>query len=213
MTKSIVIGAWLTAAMLSAQTGTVSLVQVDVNIQVLSQTVIQSKYRVKLPKGISAGSAVVENKSSGTMYIGQGSIVKALRDKGYPALDRIDARAIIFSRQNSGPLGFIKNELPFAQKLMNDIEGLIVVKALGVSTGVGLAIAGTSALLNAVTPDILAQIQQFEQVYDADGLQSLLKLSPGDSAVGTVIFDGPPVFTTTAGHSFEIPVPVVNVTQ
>lgn len=210
MRKSVLIGAWLFVSTLSAQT--VGTTTVNVNVQILSGNVLKAKYRVKLPSGMIAGSVVAENLTSGTMYIGQGSMVKALRDKGYPALGRTDAADIILRAQGTGFLGKLKTELPFAQKMVNDTQSLIVSGALHVAPGVGLAIAGGSALLNALAPDIVAQIQQFEQAYDTDGIQNILQLGPGQSAIGTVIFDTPPKYLTSVGQSFIVPVPAVQVT-
>lgn len=199
-------------AVVTAYSQAVTTATVNVNVQILSSTVLQSKYRIKMPKGLTAGSVVAENLSNGTMYIGQGSMVKALRDKGYAALGRTDAANIIIRAQGSGFLGFLKTNLPFADKLTDDVESLIVSGALKVTPGVGIAIAGGSALLNVLTPDILAQIQQFEQAYDADGIQNILALGPGQSAIGTVIFDSPPKLLHIEGNSFSVPVPVVQVT-
>ena len=191
---------------------TVSMSTANVNIQFDSATVIKAKYRIKLPKGVWAASVVAENDGAGTMYIGQGSIIKALRDKGYPALGRTDAAAVILHAQSSGFSGFVVSNLPFVQKLMNDTEGLIVARALSVSPTTGIIVAGVSAALNIYTPDILAQIQQFEQTYDTDGLQNITQLGPGQSAIGTIILDSPNKYVLTDGHSFVVNVPVVQVT-
>ena len=196
----------------SAALAQLSVVSVNVNVQVLSDTALKAKYRIKLPKNITAVSAVAENWSNGTMILGQGNIVAGLRSKGYPALGRSDAASVILRAQSSGFAGWILTNLPFAQKLLNDTDNLIVSGALHVAPGVGIAIAGTSAVINALAPDIIAQIQQFEQAYDTDGLQNLYQLGSGQSVLGTIILDAPPKFVGTPGNSFTVPVPVVQVT-
>lgn len=200
---------FLFPAVLAAQ---VSTSTINVNLQALSKTTVQAKYRIHLPKGVWAASVIAENTTGGTLVVGQGSVLKALRDKGYPALSRTDAASVILRSQARGFPGFIANNLPFAQKLLNDTEGLIVVRAIGVTPWVGTAVAGTSALLNALTPDIVAQIERFEETYDSDGIQNLLQLGPGQSAVGTVIFDAPPAESLVLpSQSFSVPVQVVTV--
>lgn len=185
---------------------------VNANVHILSANVIRAKYRLKMPKGLYAASVVAENPTGGSIVVGQGSMLLALRNAGYPALSRQDAAAVIVQSQGTGFTGFLKTNLGFIDKLLGDLQGLIVSKALSVSSGVGIAIAGTTAIFDRITPDILAQIQQFEAAYDSDGIQSLVQLGPGQSAVATVILDGPVASAAVdvrAAGSFPVKVYVV----
>jgi hypothetical protein len=150
---------------------------------------------------------IAENATGSSVVLGQGSVLKALRDLGYPALSRTDAAAVIIHAEGTGIAGFIRNHSALASKLLGDTATLVVSGALHVSPGIGLGIAAASAIFNKLTPDILAQLQQFEVSYDSDGLQNLLQLAPGQSAVGTVIFDSPGAGVTSKPASFSVSVP------
>lgn len=182
---------------------------ITANVQVLTDKVIKAKYNLKLPKGLYAASVVAENATPNSIIVGQGSILLALRDQGYPVLSRQDAAAIIVKSQGSGFIGFLHTNLGFIDKLLDDLQGLIVSKALNVSGVVGIAIAGTTTILDRITPDILNQIQQFEATYDADGLQNLAQLGPGQSAVATVILDSPVTINSSKPSTFPVNVYVI----
>ncbi|HEX4138349.1 MAG TPA: hypothetical protein VHY84_27310 [Bryobacteraceae bacterium] len=188
-----------------------SSVAVNANVQILSAAAVKAKYGLALPKGMWAGSVVAENISSGAVVVGQGTILKALRDQNYPALSRADAAAVILHASHAGVFGFIVNNAAFGSKLLNDLEGLVVSGALHVTPGVGVIIAGASTVAAKLSPDLVSQLQQFQQTYDADGLQNLLQLSPGQSAVGTVIFDSPGAGVKSIPASFSVPVFVAAV--
>ncbi len=185
------------------------VVSVTANVQVLSPAVVKAKYLISLPKGVYAGSVVIENPPTGdkVLYLGQGSILMALRAHQYAALSRSDALAVVRTSQRHRLPGFIGNNLPFATKLSDDVNVLIVSKALSVSPGVGLAVAGVSSALHVLAPDIEAQIAAVQQVYDTDGLQALTALAPGQSVVVTVLFDKAAAFKG-APPPATFPVPV-----
>jgi hypothetical protein len=132
------------------------------NVQILSAATVRAKYGMALPKGMSAASVVAENDTASMIVVGQGSIVKALRDRNYPALSRADAAAAIIHAQRSGPMGFLLENVPFGSKLLGDIEDLAVSGAIKVAPGIGVGIAIGSAVLQKLAPDIVARITQFQ---------------------------------------------------
>jgi hypothetical protein len=182
---------------------------ITANIQILSSKVIKAKYNLKLPKGLYAASVVAENPTTSSIVVGQGSILLALRNQGYPVLSRQDAAAIIVKSQGTGFVGFLHTNLGFIDRLLDDLQGLIVSKALSVSSTAGIIIAGTTSVFDRLTPDIIAQIQQFEATYDADGIQNLAQLGPGQSAVATVIIDSPVMIGVSKPTTFPVNVYVV----
>lgn len=179
---------------------------VNANIQILSPTAIKAKYLITLPKGISAASAVLENTTGKVIYVAQGSVLIALRSHGYAVLSSTDAQAVVMRAERHGFTGFVSQHLPFASKLLNDTNVLIVSKALKVSPGVGVVLGALSAVAATAAPDVAAQIAQLQQTYATDGLQSLVELSPGQSAVATVILDSPASVASVKPNTFAVPV-------
>jgi hypothetical protein len=188
---------------------TLSQSTVTANIIVLSSQAVKAKYNIKMPKGLYIGSVIAENDTQNSIVAGQGSILLALRNHGYPALSRQDAAAVIVKSQGTGFIGFLHTNLGFVDRLLDDLQGLIVSKALSVSSTAGIIIAGTTAVFDRLTPDVLAQIQQFEATYDADGIQNLVQLGPGQSAVATVVIDSPIMITASKTDTFPVNVYVV----
>lgn len=206
------------AAALGAQTtaaSTTPLPTVDIDFQVhyLGADTVRAKYGRKLPKTIFAGSVTGTNKGASNVVFGQGFVLQVLRSNGFLALSQQDAKAIVLKSQGTGLRALWGRYSPVAVKILDDLEGLEVLKVVNFSPVGGTALVTVDAIAKVVQPDISAVLAQIYQDYDADGIQSLMQLAPGGSLVGTLLFEGEGAKPAAANEAtFSIQVPVVNQT-
>jgi hypothetical protein len=209
-----------TAAALCAQAGapstassTASLPTVDVNFQVhyLGADTVRAKYGRKLPKTIFAGSVTGTNKGATNVVFGQGYVLQVLRSNGFLALSQQDAKAIVLKSQGTGVRALWGRYSPVGVKILDDLEGLEVLKVVNFSPIGATVLVSVDAIAKVVQPDISAVLAQIYQDYDTDGIQSLMQLAPGGSLVGTLLFEMEGAKPVTANEAtFTIQVPVLN---
>jgi hypothetical protein len=200
-------------AALGAQTVPSQLSTVDVDFQVhyLGPDTVQAKYGRKLPKTIFAGSVTGTNKGPTNVVFGQGFVLQVLRSKGFLALSQQDAKAIVLKSQGSGVRAIWGKYSPVAVKILDDIEGLQVLKVVNFGPVAATTLVTADALAKVVQPDISAILAQIYQSYDADGIQPLMQLPPGGSLVGTLLFEVEGAKPATANEaSFTVQVPVLS---
>lgn len=206
------------AAALGAQTAAptataapLSTVDIDFQVHYLGADTVQAKYGRKLPKTIFAGSVTGTNKGASNVVFGQGFVLQVLRSKGFLALSQQDAKAIVLKSQGTGIRALWGRYSPVAVKILDDLEGLEVLKVVNFSPAGATALVTVDAIAKVVQPDIGAVLAQIYQDYDADGIQSLMQLAPGGSLVGTLLFEVEGAKPATANEAtFSIQVPVVN---
>jgi hypothetical protein len=194
-------------------TTTTALPTVDIDFQVhyLGTDTVQAKYGRKLPKTIFAGSVTGTNKGATSVVFGQGFVLQVLRSNGFLALSQQDAKAIVLKSQGTGLHALWGRYSPVGVKILDDLEGLEVLKVVNFSPMGATALVTVDAIAKVVQPDISAVLAQIYQDYDADGLQSLMQLAPGGSLVGTLLFEMEGAKPVTANAAtFTIQVPVVN---
>lgn len=165
-------------------------VNIDFQVHYLSAEAINDKYGRKLPKSIFAGSVTGVNNGTSTVTFGQGYVLQVLRANGYPALSQLDARAIVIKSQGSGLRGKWNRYSPVAVKILDDVEGLAVMKVIHLSPVAAGVLLTVDAIAKATQTDISTILAQIYQTYDTDGIQPLMKLAPGDSIEGTLLFEG-----------------------
>lgn len=207
------LGAQTTPASATPTTTAAPLSTVDIDFQVhyLGADTVQAKYGRKLPKTIFAGSVTGTNKGASNVVFGQGFVLQVLRSKGFLALSQQDAKAIVLKSQGTGIRALWGRYSPVAVKILDDIEGLEVLKVVNFGPVAATALVTVDAIAKVVQPDISAIIAQVYQDYDADGIQSLMQLAPGGSLVGTLLFEVEGAKPATANEAtFSVQVPVVN---
>jgi hypothetical protein len=165
-------------------------VNIDFQVHYLGADAIQAKYGRKLPKSLFAGSVTGVNNGASTVTFGQGYVLQILRANGYPALSQLDARAIVLKSQGTGLRGEWNKYSPVAVKILDDVEGLAVLKVIHISPIAAGALLTIDAIAKAAQTDITTILADVYQTYDTDGIQPLMKLAPGDSIVGTLLFEG-----------------------
>jgi len=121
---------------------------------------------------------------------GQGYVLQILRANGYPALSQQDAKAIVLKAQGTGVRGAWNRYSPAAVKVLDDVEGLVAMKVIHMSPIAAGALLTIDAIAKAAQTDLSTVLATIYQTYDADGIQPLMKLGPGDSIVGTLLFEG-----------------------
>jgi len=211
------------ATALSAQTGAPSattsvspLPTVDIDFQVhyLGADTVRAKYGRKLPKSIFAGSVTGTNRGATNVVFGQGYVLQILRSNGFLALSQQDAKAIVLQSQGTGLRALWGAYSPVAVKILDDLEGLQVLKVINIGPIGATSLVTIDAIAKVVQPDVSALLAQIYQDYDADGIQSLMQLSPGGSLVGTLLFEKEGAKPVTANDAtFTVQVPVVNQAQ
>jgi hypothetical protein len=210
--KYQIVALFLLTALLGAQTPPpLSTVDVDFQVHYLGADTVLAKYGRKLPKTIFAGSVTGTNKGSSNVVFGQGFVLQTLRSKGFLALSQQDAKAIVLKSQGSGVRALWGRYSPVAVKVLDDIEGLQVLKVVSFGSVAATALVTADSIAKVVQPDISAVLAQIYQDYDTDGIQSLMQLPPGGSLVGTLLFEVEGAKPTTANEaSFTIQVPVLS---
>jgi hypothetical protein len=197
----------------SATTSAAPLPTVDVDFQVhyLGADTVRAKYGRKLPATVFAGSVTGTNKGATNVVFGQGYVLQVLRANGFLALSQQDAKAIVLKSQGTGVRALWGRYSPVAVKVLDDIEGLEVLKVINFTPIGATALVTVDAIAKVVQPDVSAVLAQIYQDYDADGIQSLMQLAPGGSLVGTLLFETEGAKPVTAkAATFTIQVPVVN---
>jgi hypothetical protein len=204
----------LFAGLLGAQTAAsppLSTVDVDFQVHYLGADTVLAKYGRKLPKTIFAGSVTGTNKGSSNVVFGQGFVLQTLRSRGFLALSQQDAKAIVLKSQGAGVRALWGKYSPVAVKVLDDIEGLQVLKVVSFGSAAATALVTVDSIAKVVQPDVSAVLAQIYQDYDTDGIQSLMQLPPGGSLVGTLLFEVEGAKPTTANEaSFTIQVPVLS---
>src|ERR1700683_2866643 len=176
-------------AALAAQTAQLPTVDVDFQVHYLGADTVQAKYGRKLPKSVFAGSVTGTNKGTSNVVFGQGYVLQVLRSNGFLALSQQDAKAIVLKSQGTGLRALWSRYSPVAVKVLDDLEGLQVLKVIAFSPAGATVLVTTDAIAKVVQPDISAVVSQIYQAYDADGIQPLMQLAPGASLVGTLLFE------------------------
>lgn len=203
----LVLLAW--AASLDAQTPPLPTVDVDFQVHYLGPDTVLAKYGHKLPKTVFAGSVTGTNKGNTNVVFGQGYVIQVLRSKGFLALSQQDAKAIVLKSQGSGARGMWNKYSPVAVKILDDIEGLQVMKVINFGAPVATALVTADAIAKVVQPDVSTILAQIYQDYDTDGIQTLMQLPPGGSLVGTLLFEAEgtrPALTADATFTIQVPV-------
>lgn len=199
------------AAALGAQTTPLTTVDVDFQVHYLGPDTIVAKYGRKLPKTIFAASVTGTNKGDSNVVFSQGFVLQALRAKGFLALSQQDAKAIVVKSQGAGVRAVWNKYSGVAVKVLDDIEGLQVLKVVNFGAPAATALVTADAIAKVVQPDVSALIQQIYQTYDADGIQPLMQLTPGGSLVGTLLFEAEgPKPSAASDTTFTVPVPVLS---
>lgn len=199
------------AAMMSAQTSPLPAVDVDFQVHYLGPDTVLAKYGHKLPKTVFAGSVTGVNKGSTNVVFGQGYVLQVLRSRGFLALSQQDARAIVLKSQGAGVRAVWNKYSPVAVKILDDIEGLQVMKVVNFGAPAATALVAADAIAKVVQPDLNAVLAQIYQDYDTDGIQTLMQLAPGGSLVGTLLFEAEGAKPGTATDAtFTIQVPVLS---
>jgi hypothetical protein len=199
----------LFAASLGAQTPPLPTVDVDFQVHYLGPDTIVAKYGRKLPKTVFAGSVTGTNKGNANIVFGQGYVIQVLRSKGFLALSRQDARSIVLKSQGSGARGIWNKYSPVVVKILDDIEGLQVMKVINFGSPAAAALVTADAIAKVVQPDVSTILAQIYQDYDTDGIQPLMQLPPGGSLVGTLLFEtqgAKPAMTGDATFTIQVPV-------
>src|ERR1700691_3685453 len=125
------LGAQTAAASATAPaTTTTALPTVDIDFQFhyLGADTVQAKYGRKLPKTIFAGSVTGTNKGASNVVFGQGFVLQVLRSNGFLALSQQDAKAVVLKSQGTGVRALWGRYSPVAVKILDDLEGLEVLK-------------------------------------------------------------------------------------
>lgn len=197
------------AASLGGQTTPLTIVNVDFQVHYLGPDTVLAKYGRKLPKSVFAGSVTGTNKSNTTVVFGQGFVLQTLRSKGFLALSQQDARAVVLKSQGSGVRAVWSRYSPVALKVLDDLEGLQVMKVVSFGAPVATALVTLDAIAKVVQPDVSAILARIYQDYDADGIQTLMQLPPGGALVGTLLFEAEgakPAMTADATFTIQVPV-------
>lgn len=197
------------AAALGAQTTPLPTVDVDFQVHYLGPDTVLAKYGRKLPKTIFAGSVTGTNKGGSNVVFGQGYVLQILRSKGFLALSQQDAKAIVLKSQGTGIRALWGRYSPVAVKILDDIEGLQVLKVVNFGSAAATALVTVDAIAKVVQPDVSAVVAQIYQDYDADGIQTLMQLPPGGSLVGTLLFEAEgakPAMTNDTTFTIQVPV-------
>lgn len=196
---------------LGAQTAPLPTVDVVFQVHYLNPDTVRAKYGRKLPKSIYAGSVTGTNKSASNIVFGQGYVLQVLRSNGFPALSQQDARAIVLKSQGTGVRAAWNKYSPVGLKILDNIEALQVLKVVNFGAPAAAALVTADAIAKVVQPDVAAVLAQIYQDYDADGIQTLMQLSPGGSLAGTLLFEtegAKPAAVNDA--SFTVGVPVLS---
>jgi hypothetical protein len=200
-----------TAASATITAVTLPTVDIDFQVHYLGPDTVRAKYGRKLPKTIFAGSVTGTNKGASNVVFGQGFVLQVLRSNGFLALSQQDAKAIVLKSQGAGIRALWGRYSPVAVKILDDVEGLEVLKVINFSPVGATALVTADAIAKVVQPDISTVLAQIYQDYDADGIQSLMQLAPGGSLVGTLLFETDAAKPAAANEgTFSIQVPVVN---
>ncbi len=201
----------LFATALGAQTTPLPTVNVAFQVHFLSTDTVRAKYGRKLPKSVYVGSVTGTNTSASNVVFSQGYVLQVLRSKGFPALSQQDAEAIVLKSQGTGVRAVWNKYLPVGVKILDNIESLQVLKVVNFGAPVATFLVTADAIAKAVQPDLSAVLAQIYQDYDADGIQTLMQLTPGGSLVGTLLFETQGA-NPLAGNdvSFTIAVPVLS---
>ncbi len=197
------------AAALHAQTAPLATVDVDFQVHYLGSDTVLAKYGRKLPKSIFAGSVTGTNNGGTSIVFGQGYVLQILRSKGFLALSQQDAKAIVLKSQGTGVHAIWNRYSPVAVKILDDIEGLAVMKVVNFSAPAATALVTADAIAKVVQPDVSVILAQIYQDYDADGIQTLMQLPPGGSLVGTLLFEtegAKPAPGSDATFTIQVPV-------
>ena len=199
------------AASLGAQDSPLTTVDVDFQVHYLGPDTVLAKYGRKLPKTVFAGSVTGINKGNTNVVFGQGYVIQILRSKGFLALSQQDAKAIVLKSQGSGPRGIWNRYSPVAVKILDDLEGLQVMKVINLGAPGATALVTADAIAKVVQPDLNSILAQIYQDYDTDGIQTLMQLPPGGSLIGTLLFEAEGAKPAlTADTTFTIQVPVLS---
>jgi hypothetical protein len=200
-----------TAATPVTTTAALPTVNIDFQVHYLGADTVRAKYGRKLPKSIFAGSVTGTNKGATNVIFGQGYVLQVLRSNGFLALSQQDSKAIVLKSQGTGLQALWGRYSPVGVKILDDLEGLEVLKVVNFSPIGATALVTVDAIAKVVQPDISAVLAQIYQDYDADGIQSLMQLAPGGSLVGTLLFETEGAKPATVNEAtFTIQVPVVN---
>lgn len=208
--RCYILSIWFAAAAsLGAQTPPLPTVDVEFQVHYLGSDAVLAKYGRKLPKTIFAGSVTGINKGNTSVVFGQGYVLQTLRSKGFLALSQQDARAIVLKSQGTGVRAAWNRYSPVAVKILDDIEGLQVMKVVNFGSPAATALVAADAIAKVVQPDVAVVLAQIYQDYDADGIQTLMQLPPGGSLVGTLLFEAEgakPAMTGDATFTVQVPV-------
>ncbi|HTA47647.1 MAG TPA: hypothetical protein VK789_34640 [Bryobacteraceae bacterium] len=199
----------LFAGSIDAQTPPLSTVDVDFQVHYLGPDTVLAKYGRKLPKTVFAGSVTGTNKGNTNVVFGQGYVIQVLRSKGFLALSQQDAKAIVLKSQGTGVRGVWNKYSPVVVKILDDIEGLQVMKVINFGAPAATALVTADAIAKVVQPDVSTILAQIYQDYDTDGIQPLMQLPPGGSLVGTLLFEAEgakPAMTGDATFTIQVPV-------
>lgn len=193
----------------TAPTGALASVDVDFQVHYLGSDTVLAKYGRRLPKTVFAGSVTGTNKGNSNVVFGQGYVLQVLRSKGFLALSQQDARAIVLKSQGAGIRAIWGKYSGVAVKILDDIEGLQVLKVVNFGPTAATALVTADSIAKAVQPDVSALIQEVYQTYDADGIQPLMQLAPGGSLVGTLLFEAEgakPAMQNDTTFTIQVPV-------
>src|ERR1700683_2455565 len=143
-------------AALAAQTAQLPTVDVDFQVHYLGADTVRAKYGRKLPKSIFAGSVTGTNKGATNVIFGQGYVLQVLRSNGFLALSQQDAKAIVLKSQGTGLQALWGRYSPVGVKILDDLEGLEVLKVVNFSPIGATALVTVDAIAKVVQPDISA---------------------------------------------------------
>jgi hypothetical protein len=156
-----------------------------------------------LPKDIVVAEVSACNDTQSALTLSQSRIIQSLRGKGFEALSRSAAIAVIGSSQIQSRKYLLAK---YSEIALTIISGLVVSKSVYLGSALASSLPGVQGIMQVIVPQLQTAVSDHAYLsFDSAGLPAMLQLAPADCATGTALMSTPPA---NAVADFTITIPV-----
>jgi hypothetical protein len=192
----------MATALLAQVAAPPAAVPVHMSINFPNASVVSDEFG-SLPKDIVVAEVSACNDTQSALTLSQSRIIQSLRGKGFEALSRNAAIAVIGSSQSQSKKYLLAK---YSEIALTIVSGLVVSKSVSLGPTLGSSLPGVQGIMQVVVPQLQNPVSDHAYLsFDTAGLPAVLQLAPVECAVGTVLMSAPP---KDAVADFTVSIPV-----